>query len=818
MLPLPQTSYGNLSKEQAKHLAQQILTAVIFSQGRTSEQVAYDLFYGHQDALTFDYLTRVGKHYMPAKVRMMAITKPYFDILESTAESRTPPMRVYAVDDASVQERNNARARKLVDTLLDKGADRMERIGMMRARLQQQRQATVENQDPIAANAMELQLSRLEQQAQRNEDVTNSDLAEAERKFRSSFQTQKERTVNDALEYLFQKYGWKNLFQQGFKDQLVVDNQIYRIEDVFAGQDPRIRKCNPQDVWYSANPESPYLDEAHWIVEKRQMKAEVLIEQYGHEMNAENLAKIKEACPHLGMTPNEMATSSNNYVANGMGQPVGNCADEVYAGSAITSQNMIEVHEIEWRSVRRVDVDEDGAIIELGDRVTDNEPKAPKKKIDRRYVSEYWRAKFFLGDIWVGVERCPFQHRDIEHIGKAFSSYSGYAFNGRDNRPYSRVLAVRDAQILYNLVNYHIELLLALGGMKGIIMDITQKPAHMPNDEWLMNMKRGLMLVNPGQVDEETGKRSNWNQYTTYDMTFGNSIAPLRDVLDRIEVLIGKIIGIPPQRLGDVAQRESPGSVQQANAQSSLTTEVLFIRDRRIKERVLQKAINMIPFVWKDGRRGAYVLGGQGQKLFDAKAGELEDARMELFYGDGGKEQAQMERVLQLAMNEYSAKQTISLREMTALFNMNTLSELEESLEHFEKLAIRRATSQGEAAEQARQEAEQRSAEIKAMLDSKAGEVDQMKNAIQQRQLELEQYRIDSTNQVKLQTEGARNQVQLQDIATEERTERAFLQEDARKTDIDAVLRRMEMMLEGLTNGAKGIPSGSSAKQKVSDR
>jgi hypothetical protein len=104
------------------------------------------------------------------------------------------------------------------------------------------------------------------------------------------------------------------------------------------------------------------------------------------------------------------------------------------------------------------------------------------------------------------------------------------------------------------------------------------------------------------------------------------------------------------------------------------------------------------------------------------------------------------------------------------------------------------------------------------MLDSKAGEVDQMKNAIQQRQLELEQYRIDSTNQVKLQTEGARNQVQLQDITTEERTERAFLQEDARKTDIDAVLRRMEMMLEGLTNGAKGIPSGSSAKQKVSDR
>jgi coproporphyrinogen III oxidase-like Fe-S oxidoreductase len=81
--------------------------------------------------------------------------------------------------------------------------------------------------------------------------------------------------------------------------------------------------------------------------------------------------------------------------------------------------------------------------------------------------------------------------------------------------------------------------------------------------------------------------------------------------------------------------------------------------------------------------------------LFDAKAGDLEDARMELFYGDGGKEQAQMERVLQLAMNEYSTKQTISLREMTALFNMNTLSELEESLEHFEKLAIRRATSQG---------------------------------------------------------------------------------------------------------------------------
>src|SRR5690606_35206270 len=161
------------------------------------------------------------------------------------------------------------------------------------------------------------------------------------------------------------------------------------------------------------------------------------------------------------------------------------------------------------------------------------------------------------------------QHRDIRQISEAKSSYVGYAYNNYDNRPYSRVLAVRDILILYQLVWYQIELLQALGGMKGIIMDITQKPDNMSPDEWLSMAKKGILPTNPAQVEEESGKPTRFNAFATYDMGFGNSIAQLKELLPEFQSLAGRILGISPQRMGEVGNRETPGSAKMAINQSN---------------------------------------------------------------------------------------------------------------------------------------------------------------------------------------------------------------------------------------------------------
>ena len=801
---------------QKEVVVRMIMDTVITSNDRGLEKIAYDLYFGHQESTSFDYLTKVGKYYMPAKVRMMNIIKPYFDILESTLESRPRPMRVYAIDDDSVRERDNARARALVDKSINVVLDKLDRINMLRQQIEMQKQqiaaqAEGGQMDPIAVSALDMQLSRVESQMQRYQGVYESDLIREDRKFRYTFSTRRERKVNDALEYLSTKYNWDELFMEGFRDQLITDNQIYKINDVYAGQDPTFRRCNVSNVWYNADHGSPYLDLANWIVERRYMRPESVIEEFGSHMTEDQILAVKNTYPY----PTSLTDMGPVFTGGVWSQ--GQCADDIYSGSQNVHYRMVEVYDIEWKTVKKVRAKQNQD--KYGNTHThvigDNEAVKDGEKLLTRYITEYWRASVIMNQHIVNVRKAPFQHRDVKDVGKAYSSYTGYAFNGMDRRPYSRVLAVRDIQTLYNLTYYQIELLQALGGMRGIVMDQTQKPAHLTNEEWLSYLKRGLMLVDPSNEAESIGRPTRFNQYTTYDLTFGNSIQQLREVLDILERMVGRVLGIPPQRLGEMAPRENVGTGEMAIAQSNLTTEVLFNKDDRIKSRLLTKLINVMPFVWRDGKRGAYVMGND-HKAFNINKDEINDMRFELFYGDGGKEQKKMQQLMDVAWQEYSSKQTISLSQLTSMFNMNTLGELEESLEYFEELAERRVAGQQEQAEQARAEAQERTLQLKAMLDSKAKEVDYMKQAIQEKTLELEKYRIDSTNQVKLAAQGMGDDVKREEVQAETAVEAAYLEENKRQFNIDARLRQMEMMLEGLTNGADSI-SSSTSKEKIKD-
>lgn len=782
---------------------------------RNSERIAYDLYFGHQDQNSFNYLTKVGRFQMPARVRMINIVKPYFDILESTEATRPMPFVVYGVDDNTVQERADEKARKIVDTYLSRLDQKMEQIALVREKMRKQKEeAVAQGLDQSSLSSLELQLKRIEQDATRAEALIGQDIRELERQHTLTGKTARERKINDALAYLNQKYKFRQILSDGFRDQLIVDNQIYRINDVYEGMDPTFRRCSPSNIWYQADPNCQYLDEANWIVERRFVSPEVLISEYGGKMTDEQRSEVISRIPRRQTTSIDL----NRGILDGLGGNAIGCSDSVYSGTTTISYDAIEVFEIEWKTVRKIHVKKsvdkkDPSVTHTHIISSESEYKPSDERIVR-YVTEYWRATCIGNNAFIDMRPCAFQHRDIKDIGTARSSYVGFAYNGYDNRPYSRVLAVRDVVLIYQLVWYQIELLQAISGMKGIVMDITQKPANMSNDEWLSMAKRGILPINPAQSEEESGRPTRFNAFATFDMTFGNAIAQLKELLPELQLLAGRILGISPQRIGEIGNRETPGSAKSAIIQSNITTEIIMMKSDRIKMRVLQRIVDIIPYAWRNGKRGVYVLGKDGQRLFDIAANEFEGMAFELFFGDGDKETKLKDQLLSIAMQSYGSDGTISLSQLASAMSMDTLSELQESLEYFETLAEQRISARGAAAEEAKAAAQERLLQLQASIQGKAGETDILKAQIQEAQLRLREQEIAANERLSMAIQAEKSRSAEKIASQDSQVELAYLQNDKERWQTEARLKQLELALDGLANVRDGL-SSSRDKNKV---
>ena len=95
-------------------------------------------------------------------------------------------------------------------------------------------------------------------------------------------------------------------------------------------------------------------------------------------------------------------------------------------------------------------------------------------------------------------------------------------------------------------------------------MDVTQIPKGLGIDtaKWMHYLSAlGVAFINP--YDEgwdipgrEGGRPSNFNGFTTWDLTMGNVIAQYIQLLDKIESMASELSGVTKQRQGAISSTE----------------------------------------------------------------------------------------------------------------------------------------------------------------------------------------------------------------------------------------------------------------------
>jgi hypothetical protein len=277
----------------------------------------------------------------------------------------------------------------------------------------------------------------------------------------------------------------------------------------------------------------------------------------------------------------------------------------------------------------------------------------PKKgeEIVRRPITEIWKGTKIGHEKIIDWGPKPNQYRFEENYAEAKLDYFGVIKTNFNGRTLSIVDALKNIQILYNVVMYHIELCMARAGGKSIVYDVAQKPKKTPLADVLYHAKNsGLILINSKQEGQQV---STFNQFQQIDFTLSNSVQQLVNLKLMLEDTAEKLTGISSARSGVQKQGDLVGVTERNVLQSTTITAPMFDLHYKVVGQVLQDVANKMRMCWANEGRMANVFGDMGMQTFKIdKAISLDEYG--IFIKNSSKEVQEKQIMLQL-LERYSS-------------------------------------------------------------------------------------------------------------------------------------------------------------------
>ena len=240
----------------------------------------------------------------------------------------------------------------------------------------------------------------------------------------------------------------------------------------------------------------------------------------------------------------------------------------------------------------------------------------------------------------------------------------------------SVVDALKNIQILYNIVMYHIELSLARSGGKAVVYDTSQKPKGLSLDDVFFHAKNsGVIPINSKQ---EGNQISTFNQFQQIDFTLSNSVQQLLNLKVMLEQTAESVTGISRAREG-FTKTDAVGVNERNVVQSSLITQPLIALHSKVIEMVFQQEADLMKIAWGNGKKISYVLGDYRSKFFEVTP-DIRNRDIGVFVTNTGKSKQDKEVFLQFAQ---SALQSggVDFLDVVKIYNANSGREAEAVLE-----------------------------------------------------------------------------------------------------------------------------------------
>lgn len=677
-------------------------------------QTYYDLYnsiYNEKDLL---YVTNPFKQKdgFPATAQDYNIIKPKIDLLLGEETKRPFNFKVVRTSDNATSEMQEKAKQMLTDYIM----------GM------------------ITANMGQEEAMRFQQAIQSGEILPPEQI---QKYLNKDYKDIAETTAYHSLNYLKNKLNITHEFYKGWKDALIAGEEIYYVGIV--NGDPYLERVNPLYFSYDQSADLEFIHDSDWCCRKMIMSATEIYDRFYDKMSESQLNELLEMIEDTsrgGINP-EMRKSSLDY-PHIKTHSINSLSSNPFEGS-----DNINVWHCCWKSFKKIGfiTYQDPETGEIDEVQVDESYKVTgfELNVEWSWIIEVWEGYRVGEDLYIGIQPLEYQHISADNLNSQKLPYTGVVYNNTNSSPRSLVSMMKPLQYMYIVLWYRLELAMARDKGKVPVIDVTQIPKSMGIDvnKWMHYLGAlGVAFINPYEEGwdipgREGGKPSQFNQFTSLDLTMASTIDQYINLMNKIEDMVSEISGVSKQREGSIASNELVGNVERSVVQSAHITEPWFWVHNQVKREALTMLLDTSKVAWKGNKRCLHYILDDATRAFISLSDDFFYEDMDIFVDDTTKNQQQVEALKQLM--QPAMQNGASLLDIAEIITMDNISMIKGRLEEIEQKRM----EQQQQMEQAQAEREQQMAQMQ-------NEIKEEEMMLKEAEMDLKKYEIDSNNATKI--------------------------------------------------------------------
>ena len=517
-----------------------------------------------------------GSLSLPAKMQNYPIVNPKIDLLVGESVKRKVDYRVRTINEDAISEKEDELKEKFTNLLMS---------------------SIFENEEDE-----ETLIKRVEKfQRYRNYE----------------FQDVREKAGTQILKHLTYKLRLHKKFVDGFKDALLVGEEIYIIDAI--NEEIIFERLNPKNVYCVRTGESNLIQDSDIIVIENWYNPGKIIDEYYDDLSPEQIDDLETG---------SFGTSRSKGIDIGRKKPifsefsdaldVATLENDLSFRNTFDSEGNIRVVKVFWKSRRKMLKvtkinDEGNEETTLEDEYYPID-KTLGEKAEVLWVNEWWEGHKIGGSslddndnaIYVRMRPKPFQLNSINNPSRCYPGIVGTIYNTNDNKAVSLMDRMKPYQYMYNILMYNTELLISKNVGKIMSLDLARMPENWKVEEWL-SFARSMNIAledsfKEGKKGKATGKLSGEVQQRTpvIDMEMGNSIQLYMNMMERIKEEVGEISGVSRSRQGQIYSKQAVGNTEREIIQSNHVTEYWFLQHEETQLIVLKTLLEAAKYAWID--------------------------------------------------------------------------------------------------------------------------------------------------------------------------------------------------------------------------
>lgn len=583
-------------------------------------------------------------------------------------------------------------------------------------------------------NQINEKIQQMIQNTAQSEDDFNRELEKVSYYFKYSYQDKREQRANMLLNHYVKELELNQLFNKGIVDAYTVGEEAYQVDIV--GGEPIVWKVNPMKMRIIKSGGSDRIEDADMIILEDYWSPGKVIDVFYDQLSAKDIKAIDEAPDNMGRDySDEMDSVDPRYSLIPMVDTAWSAGDTLLDPNLLFDDGTdttllpydmngnVRVLRVYWKSRRKIKKVK-SYDPETGEEQFDFYPEDyeidPNKGEEEQifWINEAWEGTKIGQDIYVNMRPRPIQYNRLSNPSRCHFGIIGSIYNINGMEPYSMVDTAKPYCYAYDVYSDRLNKLIAKNLGKIVRMDFAKVPEGWDVDKWMYFVKVNNIAVedsakeiNYGPATGKVAAQLNNASSGVIDASLGQEIQQYISLLTWLDQQIGAIIGISPQREGQVSNRETVGGVERATLQSSHITKQLFVIHEGVKKRVLECLLETAKIALRGRKKKfSYILSDGAEKIMEIDGDEFAECDYGLIVDNSNSVQELNQKMDTLAQAALQNGQ-LNFSTMMKLYTTTSISEKQRTVEEYENRTMEMQQQQQEQQNQIQQQQIQQKAQ-----------------------------------------------------------------------------------------------------------